>query len=365
MVLKELTLTQFKNYSRQQFSFNAKVNCMVGLNGAGKTNVLDAIYFLAFTKSYFNHQDSLAIQFEKDFFLLEATLQQQSLVQHIKLVQPVNEKKQLWFNNNLVKKFASHIGTLPLVMITPADILLPSLAAEDRRKFIDGFIAQFNSKYLTELLAYNRTLEQRNKLLKDFYDNNYNNLTLLNSYNQQLVNAGNYIFNERKTFFKNIAPLFTHQYESITSGNERVELMYNSSLSADSFESILINQQPADLKACRTTQGIHKDDVLMQINGQSLKKFGSQGQQKSFMIALKLAMYTFLKEQTQKKPLLLLDDIFEKLDDVRIEKLLDLISGDFFGQIFITHTQQHVLQNLFKPKQIDATYFNIVNGQLA
>jgi DNA replication and repair protein RecF len=365
MVIKELTLTQFKNYSRQQFNFNAKVNCIVGLNGAGKTNVLDAIYFLAFTKSYFNHLDTLAIQFEKKFFVIEAILEQQNLVQQIKLVQPLNEKKQLWFNNNPVKRLASHIGTLPLVMITPADILLPSLAADDRRKFIDGFIAQFNNNYLTELLNYNRTLEQRNKLLKDFYENNYTDITLLNSYNQQLVNSGNYIFNERKTFFKNIAPLFAQQYTNITSGNEFVELIYKSSLSEDSFESILIKHQQADLKACRTTQGIHKDDMLMQINGYSLKKIGSQGQQKSFIIALKLAMYAFLKEQTQKIPLLLLDDIFEKLDDVRIEKLLDLISGDFFGQIFITHTQQHVLQNLFKPKQIDATYFNIVNGQLA
>lgn len=364
MVIKHLKLTAFKNYALQEFTFNEKVNCLVGLNGAGKTNVLDAIYFLAFTKSYFNHQDTLAIQFKQDFFAIDATLNNQQLVQQIRLVQPTNDKKQLWFNHNPVKKFADYIGTLPLIMITPADILLPSLAAEDRRKFIDGFIAQCNHVYLNELLAYNRALDQRNRLLKDFYENNYTDFTLLNSYNQQLVNAGTYIYNQRVLFFKNIEPLFLQQYANISSGNEQVELLYSSALANTDFETILLNQQQADLRACRTTQGIHKDDVLMQINQQPLKKFGSQGQQKSFMIALKLAMYAYLKVQTQKQPLLLLDDIFEKLDDIRVEKLLALISGDFFGQIFITHTQPHLLKALFEPKQISSDYFYIENGKV-
>lgn len=364
MHISKLSLLQFKNYQSVKFLFTHKITCFTGLNGAGKTNLLDALYYLAFTKSNFNHQDNLAIAFNADFFSIDAEISENGLTKTIKINQPANGKKQLIFNNNPVKKFSDYIGAIPLIFIAPGDITLPSADAEERRKFVDSFIALYNYQFLNCLINYNKALTQRNKLLKDFADNFYFNQELLQVYNNQLVQNGQYIYTCRKNFIEQIIPLFINHYRQISSGTEEICIVYQSALHNFLYNALLEDSLQSDLQASRTCAGIHKDDFLFTINNHPLKKFGSQGQQKSFMIALKLAMFDMLKQQSGKTPVMLLDDIFEKLDEIRINKLLNLITGNYFGQIFITHTRADNLQHLFKPIAGDVSYYEIENGMI-
>ncbi|MFN4083889.1 MAG: DNA replication/repair protein RecF [Bacteroidia bacterium] len=364
MQIKALKILNFKNYKQAQLLFHDKVNCFTGLNGAGKTNLLDAIYFIAFTKSFLGNNDLQCINFNEFFFSIEADLNKNGLQQKVYLVQNSNERKQLKFNNNPVKKFSDYIGNIPLIIIAPGDILLPLAPSEDRRKFVDAFISQFNKVYLNNLLTYNKTLEHRNKLLKDFYEKNYFNETLLAGLNEQLVLNGNYIYEQRKIFINEVAPLLIQHYKNISSSNEEVNILYESSLNQTNFSDLLMQSVQNDLSSGRTTQGIHKDDLLFYIHGNLLKKFGSQGQQKSYLIALKLAMYDLLAQKKQIKPLLIIDDMLEKLDAVRIDKLVNLINNNFFGQVFISHTDKDVLIKLFERNNIDAKFFTVENGRI-
>lgn len=364
LFVNKLTLSNFKNYQSLTLQFAKKVNCFVGLNGAGKTNILDAIYFLAFTKSYFHHQDALSVKFDETFFMVEAEILKGNLSKSVRLsVQPA-QKKILLVNNNPVKKFSNHIGEIPLIMITPNDILLPSLNSEDRRKFFDGFLSQINKEFLLNLLSYNRVLEMRNKLLKDYLQYHVINNDLLASYNAKLIETGDLIFNFRNELIQTINPLFNKYYKLISGGNEVVNIAYESSLNQATMAELIANSHEVDLVAGRTGQGIHKDDFIFEINHQSLKKFGSQGQQKSFIISLKLALYDLLVQHKNIKPILLLDDIFEKLDEKRLSELLKLIGSSFFGQIFITHTNEGMLRQLFEPIDAEVDYFFIENGML-
>lgn len=362
--IKTLQLQQFKNYSSAAMQLSGQVNCFVGRNGAGKTNVLDAVYYLSFTKSYFNAVDAQNVKHGTDFFSVQAKYERNSLEEDALLVLHKG-KKTLKLNNNEVKKFSEHIGQYPLVIITPNDIMLLHDGSEERRRFIDGIIAQVDKVYLSDLLLYNRALEQRNKQLRLFAEGNYFDSDLIESYNQLLDKHGTSIFKKREAFLMHYIPIVNRFYQLISGQREDVNIVYDSHLLLSNFTELFQQSALNDRSAQRTTKGIHKDELEFTINGFPLKKMGSQGQQKSFIIALKLAQYEYLKQQTALKPLLLLDDIFEKLDEHRLKALLLMIANDDFGQILITDTHYERVQQVFSGiGQVEVKYFMVDNGTI-
>lgn len=362
--IKTLSLQQFKNYTSAKVTLCPQVNCFTGKNGAGKTNVLDAIYYLSFTKSYFNAQDAQNVQHNLDYFSIKADYDCNELTEQA-LLHYQKGKKTLKINNNEVKKFSEHIGQYPLVMITPNDIMLLHEGSEERRRFLDGMISQLDKFYLNDLLLYNRTVEQRNKQLRLFAEGMPVDYNLLDSYNALLVKHGQALFTKRTQFLANFIPVFNQFYQRIAQSQEQVNIIYQSDLLHHDFDELLAKQTSNDLAAQRTTKGIHKDELEFTINNYPIKKFGSQGQQKSFIISLKLAQYAYLKNQTQTQPLLLLDDIFEKLDEHRLNTLLQMIAQDEFGQIFITDTHLPRLQQVFNTMQnVQVKYFIVNQGTI-
>jgi DNA replication and repair protein RecF len=363
--IKSLGFQQFKNYTTAQINLCPQVNCFVGKNGAGKTNILDAVYYLSFTKSFFNPSDSQNIQHGNDYLSISATYAKNNLEQQALLVY-FKGKKTLKINHNEVRKFTDHIGEYPLVIITPNDMMLLYEGSEERRKFLDGMIAQTDKAYLSDLLLYNRAIEQRNKQLKHFAEGSYLDQTLLETYNEMLVKHGTEVFNKRVSFLTNFIPVFSDYYQRIANSLETVNISYESDLLQQDFSSLLIKQISADIAAQRTTKGIHKDELGFSINEFALKKFGSQGQQKSFVIALKLAQYEYLKQQSGARPLLLLDDIFEKLDQTRLNTLLQMIAQDEFGQILITDTHLPRLKEVFATMPaVTVKYFLVDQGTIS
>lgn len=365
--LHSIHFEHFKNYEKAQVNLCPQVNCFVGKNGAGKTNLLDAVYYLSFTKSFFQANDQQHIrQNGEDFFFIEGSFERNTLEETVRIAVQKGEKKSVRLNHNEHKKIADHIGLYPLVMITPNDIMLINEGSEERRKFIDGFIAQLDKVYLNDLLLYNRVVEQRNRQLKLFAEQQYTDTDLLQTYNEQLIGYGTSIFEKRRDFMERFAPVFSAFYAEISNGNESVGLQYETDLHSKPYAALLHENERNDLAAQRTTKGIHKDELLFTINGQPLKKFGSQGQQKSFIISLKLAQYDYLKNRTENKPLLLLDDIFEKLDEHRLNKLLGMIAQSSFGQIFITDTHLERLKAVLDPmKEVPVKYFLVDNGRIS
>ena len=364
MYLKQINLTQFKNYSRTEFNFNPQLNCLVGLNGAGKTNVLDAIYYLGFTKSYYNSIDHQHILQGAPFFSIDAQLTKNEITETIRIVVQKGAKKTLLINNNEVSRFADYIGEMPLVMIAPGDINLIYDGSEERRKFVDMILSQTDRIYLNELISYNRILDQRNKLLKDFFEQRYVDRELLETYNMQLSKSGSYIYDKRLLFLDSFTPVFVRYYQMISGTYEQVDLSFESDLRKQQYSQLLEMNEQADFELQRTSRGIHRDDLIFSLNELPLKKFGSQGQQKSFIFALKLAQFDFLMAAKGEKPLLLIDDIFEKLDSPRLAKLLTLIAQGHFGQIFITDTQADRLHQVIEKLNTPVSYFEIRNGEL-
>jgi DNA replication and repair protein RecF len=327
---------------------------------------LDAIYYLAFTKSFFSGNDQQHIQQgEADYFFVEADIVKNDLQEKVSVAYQRGAKKLVKVNNNEHKKLNEHIGLYPLVMIAPNDILLILEGSEGRRKFLDGFISQYDKQYLHDVLAYNRIIDQRNKHLKLVAEHGQIDPTLLQTYNEQLIKYGTAIYLKRSDFMQQFIPVFQSFYTTISEGNETVNIEYITDLHQHSFTDLLLQTERNDIMAQRTTKGIHKDELEFTIGGQSLKRFGSQGQQKSFIIALKLAQYDYLKHKTLLKPLLLLDDIFEKLDATRLNTLLGMIAHKDFGQLFITDTHLERLQQvLTNMPLVDVKYFNVVNGTI-
>lgn len=363
--LQSLKINHYKNCADTFLSFNPQVNCLTGKNGSGKTNLLDAIYYLSFTRSFFHTPDQQIIQHEAGYLRVEGIYKRNELEEKVVIALQKGEKKSLKVNNNEVRKFADHIGQYPLVMITPNDIMLIHEGSEERRKFLDGMIAQTDKVYLNNLLAYNRTLEQRNRQLKVFAENGAFDETLLASYNEQLIRYGEALHIKRSSFLQEFIPVFRSYYQTISSSTELVNLIYESELNNNSLTHLLQQFEANDLAAQRTTKGIHKDDLLFEINAFPLKKYGSQGQQKSFIIALKLAQFSYLNQHMGIKPLLLLDDIFEKLDGERLKKLLSMIAHDDFGQIFITDTDLERLQLIFSLMPgVGVKYFSVNQGTI-
>lgn len=362
MWLKNITLLNFKNYASAELEFSKTVNAFVGNNGAGKTNLLDAIHYLCLCKSYFNPIDSQQIKTDEDLFLIQGDFDRKDKNEKITCGLKRNQKKQFKRNKKEYDKLADHIGLFPLVMISPYDINLIMDGSEERRRFIDNVISQTDSNYLDELISYNKHLLNRNALLKQVAATRKLDMTLLQILDEQLINSGNKIFEKRKEFLTRFIPLFNKHYRYISADAEEVSLTYQSQLSELDFETLLAQSIEKDRLLERTTTGIHKDELSFTIRDMPLKKFGSQGQQKSFLIALKLAQYSYLQEFKGFKPLLLLDDIFDKLDDLRVHKLMEMVSHHDFGQLFITDTGKERVLLVFKQIDVEVTLFDVTNG---
>lgn len=338
MLLKSLSLLNYKNFESANFDFDQKINCLVGNNGVGKTNVLDSIYHLSFGKSYFNPITSQNIKHDTDFFVIEGEFEKNERQENILVSAKKGQKKVIKRNNKPYEKFSEHIGFIPTVIISPADRDLIIEGSETRRKFIDGVISQGDNLYLNTLINYGKILAQRNSLLKYFAANRTYDGDTLSIYDMQLQDLGDVLYEKRQQFLKTFIPIFRKRYATISNEKEQVDIVYNSQLEQKSFAELLEENLQKDMALQYTSVGTHKDDLSFEIEGHPVKKFGSQGQQKSFLIALKLAQFDFIKELNKVNPILLLDDIFDKLDENRVAHIVDLVSTNQLGQLFISDT---------------------------
>ena len=354
MILKSLSLLNYKNFDNKSFIFNDKINCIVGNNGIGKTNVLDAIYHLSFGKSYFNPVATQNIKHDEEFFVVNGDYEKDNKTEKVVVSLKRGQTKVIKRNGKAYEKFSEHIGFLPLVIISPADRDLIIEGSDTRRKFIDSVISQSDKTYLSSLINYNKILAQRNALLKYFALNHTFNKDTLEVYNNQLNDFGTVIFEKRNAFLKAFIPIFKARYEAISNGNEVVELNYHSDLFETDLNILLQKKINKDKTLQYTSVGIHKDDLHFNIENHPIKKFGSQGQQKSFLIALKLAQFDFIKAQSNVNPILLLDDIFDKLDENRVAQIIKLVDDENFGQLFISDTHAERTENAVK--QVHQSY---------
>lgn len=364
MYLNNLSFLNFKNYAQSEFKFVEKINCLVGNNGAGKTNVLDAIYYLSFTKSYFNTIDSFNIKHEEDFFSIKGSFTAEDNLDIVHCALKKGLKKTFKLNDKAYKKFSDHIGLFPLVIISPADTMLIEGNSEERRRFIDNMISQFNKTYLNDLITYNKALAQRNYLLKTFSEKGSFDKDTLLIYDEKLSQTGQKIFIVRKEFIEAYNQIFKSYYKFISDNIEEAQIDYQSVLYDDTMSEILTKSIEKDRILTYTSKGIHKDDFVFNINKYPAKKYGSQGQQKSFIIALKLAQFEYTYKQKGFKPLLLLDDIFDKLDQTRTSKLIQMVSEHNFGQVFITDTHKPRIAEILKRIGEEAMFFEIDSGNI-
>ncbi len=363
MYLKKLTLFNFKNYREVSLIFSEKLNCFTGRNGVGKTNILDAIHYLSFTKSYFNLVDNLNIRHGEDYFAIHGQFQRNGNgPDDVSCILRRNQKKQFRINTKDYDRMADHIGEFPLVMVSPYDRDLINEGSELRRKYMDSVISQFDKFYLEDLITYNKSLVQRNALLKDFAERGYFDWTSLEIWDEQMAGPAARIHSRRHTFIEGFIPVFRKYFEFISQGREEVNVVYNSDLYQTSFHELLKSNLQRDQGARYTTSGIHKDDLEFTIGGYPVKKFGSQGQQKSFVLAIKLAQFDYTQGIKGYKPILLLDDIFDKLDSDRVSQLIHLVGENSFGQVFITDTQPERINKIFESQTIDHRIFEVTSG---
>lgn len=363
MFLKNLQLYNFKNYSDNAFTFSESINCFIGDNGEGKTNVLDAIYYLSYTKSYFNLIDNQNIKHNENFFAIHGKFCRNiNQSDEVSCIQQRNAKKQFRINGKDYDKLADHIGEFPLVMVSPYDRDLINEGSDIRRKYIDSVISQFDRSYLDDLIIYNRALIQRNALLKLFNEKKYYDAESIDIYGEQMEEPAIRIFEKRRDFLSGFISVFRHYFNFISNRKEVVDIIYHSHLSENRLHDVFQNNKERDLVLKYTTGGIHKDDLDFTIGDLPIKKFGSQGQQKSFLIALKLAQFDYTSNIKGYKPILLFDDIFDKLDFHRVSQLVDLVGGHSFGQVFITDTQPERINMIFNETNQDHLIFKVVNG---
>jgi len=348
MILQKLSLLNYKNFESITFEFDPRINCFVGLNGVGKTNALDAIYHLSFGKSYFNPITLQNIRHESDFFVIEGIYEKEGKGEKIVVSAKKGQKKIIKRNGKIYEKFSDHIGFLPLVIISPSDRDLIIEGSDTRRKFMDGVISQEDPSYLQTLLRYNKVLSQRNSLLKYFVANQIFDRDNLEIYDQQLHVWGTELHQKRKRFIEEFQTIFSARHQVISMGNEPVSLIYESQLHEHQLIDLLRENLSKDRMTQYTNFGIHKDDLVFEIKGHPIKKFGSQGQQKSYLIALKLAQFDFLKAHSKVNPILLLDDIFDKLDEARVGQIIAMVDEENFGQLFISDTHAERTEEVIK-----------------
>jgi DNA replication and repair protein RecF len=361
MRLNSLSILNYKNISEANLIFSPKINCFIGNNGMGKTNILDAIYFLSFCKSHSNPIDSQNIKHNSEFFLIQGKYELGDNVEDIYCGMKLRQKKQFKRNKKEYERLSDHIGLLPLVLVSPDDAVLISEGSDERRKFVDGVISQFNKTYLNHLIQYNNALKQRNALLK--IETTIDN-SLLDIWEDQMALYGSYIYEQRKQFIDEFVPIFQNFYSKISGGNEEISLSYHSQHEEHDIKTRMIATRDRDRILGYSTQGIHKDELEMMLGGYPIKRVGSQGQNKTYLISLKLAQFDFLKRTHQLSPLLLLDDIFDKLDSNRVKQIVELVSSDTFGQIFITDTNREHLDLILKQLGQEATIFHISDGEI-
>jgi DNA replication and repair protein RecF len=360
MTLDRLQLTNFKSYSEADVPLCGNVNCFVGNNGAGKTNLLDAVYYLSFCKSYFNPVDSQNIKFGEDFFAIHGHYGDDVA----SVILRREQGKQVRWNKKAYKALSEHIGKLPLVMVSPNDQQLITGGSDLRRKFVDGVISQTDRDYLEHLMAYSKALEQRNRLLKQMWDDRLWDESMVAVWDAQLTQHGEVLYAGRRAFIEAFEPLFQEYYHWIAGPNEPGTILYQRD--DQPLQLQLEAAHNADKYALYTTVGPHKDDFLFLLgNDVPIKKFGSQGQQKSFALALKLAQFQYLLNHSGVKPILLLDDIFDKLDMLRVKQLIALVGSERFGQVLLTDTQPGRVQAIFDElPTLEHKIFTVDHGSL-
>jgi len=346
--LKKLSLFNYKNISEATYDFDSKINCFVGKNGIGKTNVLDAIYHLAYGKSYFNPLAIQNIKHGEEFFVVDGSFEKEERPEQIVCSLKKGQKKILKRNGKPYDKFSDHIGFIPLVIISPSDQDLIIEGSETRRKFIDSVISQSDSYYLQQLIQYQKITAQRNALLKYFALNHTFEKDTLAVYNEQLAVLGHAIFEKRKNFIAEFIPIFNEHHRAITNAAETVQIVYDSQLFEKNMTELFEDNLAKDRALQYTSVGVHKDDLSFEIDSHPIKKFGSQGQQKSFLIALKLAQFEFIKKLNGVAPILLFDDIFDKLDETRVSKIIEMVNDETFGQLFISDTHPERTEAIVK-----------------
>ncbi|MDA0912533.1 MAG: DNA replication and repair protein RecF [Bacteroidetes bacterium] len=364
MVLEHLHLHHFKNHKESNFEFGNEVNCLLGDNGSGKTNVLDAIHYLCHTKSYFNPIDGQNIAHEASHMLISGHFDRKEQQEKISCAVERGVKKIFRRNDKAYDRLADHVGLFPAVMIAPADSELVQEGSEMRRRWIDSVISQFDREYLTMLIGYNKALNQRNTLLRYFAENRRWDATALEPWDAQLVPLCVSICQKRAAFIEKFSPAFLSTYAEITKDAEAVGIEYASLVQPDeqAFAEQLRAAEGDDRKLRRTTVGIHKDDLMFMLGEHPLKRFGSQGQQKSYLIALRLTQLNYIQESTGVKPILLLDDIFDKIDDKRVESLMKWVTAGDVGQVFITDTHLGRIPEMFRETGASVRVFHVEKG---
>ena len=361
MRLNSISILNYKNIAQADLDFTAKINCFVGNNGMGKTNLLDAIYYLSFCKSHSNSIDNQNIKHDADFLMIQGKYELRENVEDIYCGIKRRQKKQFKRNKKEYSRLTDHIGLLPLVLISPNDDGLIADGSDERRKFVDGVISQYNNQYLNALMKYNHALKQRNALLKD---ETMMDATLFEIWEEQMVLHGNYIFSERKQFVERFIPMFQQIYSFISEDKEQVGLVYKSQLDEADLAEKLSKNRERDRIIGFSMNGIHKDELEMSLADHPMKRVGSQGQNKTYLISLKLAQFNFLKQTHGVNPILLLDDIFDKLDEKRVTKIVELVAGDEFGQIFISDTNSKHWEEILPKINQSSQIFEVVDGEV-
>ncbi len=365
MRLEKLHLLNFKNYANADIEFEGLIHCFLGRNGSGKTNLLEAIHYLSFTRGATSNPDTSNIRHGEELFLIRGVFQLNKKRKEVTCSYSPDRKKKIAEDGKEYTRFSEHIGKYPLVMVAPADIELVWDGGAVRRKFMDTLLSQMSKEYLEQLMVYQTHLRHRNGLLKMYAERAAVDKELLATYDERLVAAGTYIYEQRKGLVYRIEPRVQQHYSFLVNGDaERPGIQYESNLDTVDFRQELLLRLDRDIALGRTSVGIHRDDFRFTLQGYDLKSYGSQGQQKSFLIALKLAEFDCLFQKNGFKPLLLLDDIFDKLDDDRILKLMQLIMKGTFGQILITDARPGRSLDVLREAGVNSQNFEVNNGSL-
>jgi DNA replication and repair protein RecF len=362
MIIERISIINFKNIEEAELAFSPKMNYFFGNNGMGKTNLLDALFYLSFTKNHTNLLDFQLIRHDEDFCVLQGYYQDNDIKEEIYCGIKHKQRKVFKRNKKEYERLSEHIGLIPMVMISPADTELIQGGSAERRKFVDMIISQYDKEYLRFLIHYNKVLQQRNSLLKErtiLPDN-----SLFDILDEQLTADGEIIHQKRKEFISDFCPIFQKYHQAIGDGCESVDLLYDSQLSAlSSMLQTLREKRENDKILGHTSVGIHKDDFLFQLGNYLIRKIGSQGQNKTYLIALKLAQFHFLLQKNASVPILLLDDIFDKLDANRVERIIRLVTQNGFGQIFVTDTNRKHLDEILAGMKHDYRLFQVEEGK--
>lgn len=362
MRLDKISIINYKNIEQAELSLSPKVNCFLGNNGMGKTNLLDAIYYLSFCKSHTNLSDTQNIKHGSDVALMQAWYDVDGTQEEVFCGLKRRSKKQFKRNKKEYEKLSDHIGFLPLVLVSPSDTELITGGSEERRKFMDVVISQFDKEYLYSLIKYNKALQQRNALLK--MDDRQVDESLFDIWEEQMAHEGSLIYQRRKSFIDKFTPTFQRFYDAICRSNETVKFAYESHLNESDFLGQMERRRERDRILGHSTVGIHRDDLEMYMDEHPIKRIGSQGQNKTFVIALKFAQFHFLLEEGKHTPILLLDDIFDKLDSSRVEEIIKIVSGEEFGQIFITDTNRDHLSSILERISKDFHLYEVEQGEV-